>query len=57
MEREYVMYQGDDVIAIGTAEEIAKKLNIKSQTVVFYNSNAHRKRLKGTSGRIAVRTN
>lgn len=32
----YVLYKGDDAIAIGTAKEIADKLNIKPATVRWY---------------------
>lgn len=42
--REYAIYKGDKFIMIGTAEEIAKKMNIKKSTVYFWCSPAYKKR-------------
>ena len=34
--REYAVYKGDELLAIGTAREIAKQLNVKEATVYFW---------------------
>lgn len=48
MKKQYAVYRGDDLLAIGTAEEIAEKLGIKKETVYFYASPTHKKRGKPT---------
>ncbi len=40
----YVAHKGDDVVAIGTIDEVAKKLGIKERTVKYLSCNAHHKR-------------
>lgn len=35
---EYAAYKGDDLLAIGTISEIAKKLNVKENTVMWWQS-------------------
>jgi hypothetical protein len=48
MKKQYAVYKGDDLLAIGTAEEISEKLGIKKETVYFYVSPAHKRRGKPT---------
>lgn len=43
--KEYALYKGEEVLNIGTAEEIAKALNIRPETVMFYGTNTYQKRL------------
>jgi DNA-binding NarL/FixJ family response regulator len=45
----YIVYRGDEVVTHGTKYEIAQKLNIKPQTVLFYTSNVHRSRNNGNN--------
>ena len=54
MNTTYVLYKGEEVIGIGTAKELAKKFNVKKNTIYFYGSNACRERYKGNR-RIAVK--
>lgn len=43
----YALYKGDELLEIGTAEEIAKKQNTAEDTIRYYGSTAHlRKRRK-----------
>lgn len=52
----YVLYQGDEVIDIGTAEELAKRRDVKPSTIYHYSTQAYRKRVKGQDNRLlAVR--
>lgn len=55
IKREYALYKGDELLAMGTKEEIAKKLGIKRNTVEFYGMPAARKRIKGKNGKILIR--
>ena len=43
---EYAMYKGDELLAMGTTEEICKQMNIKEQTFRVYRSNAYKERIK-----------
>lgn len=36
MERVYALYMGDEIMALGTAKEIAEHLSITVETVWFY---------------------
>ena len=43
---EYALYKGDELLHIGTAEEIAEKQGVKRETVTFYATNSYKERLK-----------
>lgn len=52
----YVLYQGDEVVDIGTADELAKRRDVKPSTIYHYSTQAYRKRIKGQDNRLlAVR--
>ena len=40
----YALYKGDEYIAQGTIQELAKKLKLKKATISFYRSPAYKKR-------------
>lgn len=40
----YALYKGEKKLAVGTADEIAKELNIKRTTVLFYKEPSYLKR-------------
>ena len=44
--KEYALYKGDKFIDIGTKEYLAKKLNVRKETIEFYASPAQLKRHK-----------
>ena len=44
--KEYALYKGDELLAIGTISEIAEKMGVKRDTISFYKTPAYRKRLK-----------
>lgn len=52
--KEYAVYKGEDILAIGTVKEISKALNVKQETVRFWATPSYAKRIKG-SARIAIR--
>lgn len=43
-EKEYYLYEGDEVIATGTIKEIAKKMGVKEDTIRFYKNPSYLKR-------------
>ena len=49
--KEYAIYKGDILLCIGTAEECAEHLNVKPQTVLFYQYAGYQKRAKNTANR------
>lgn len=52
----YALYRGDELVDVGTRDEVAARQGIKPSTVVFYASPSYRRRVKEESnGVIAVR--
>ncbi|HBJ01799.1 MAG TPA: hypothetical protein DDY89_15195 [Lysinibacillus sp.] len=43
---EYALYKGDQMVAIGTVNEIAKERGVKPGTIRFYMSGAYQRRSK-----------
>lgn len=41
----YAIYKGDEFLYMGTAEECAKKFNVKRKTVYYWNTKAYKKRI------------
>lgn len=50
----YAIYKGDEFLDLGTVEEMAKKFNVRKQTITFWASPANTKRV-GKNGKVAVR--
>lgn len=46
MVKEYALYKGDDILAFGTPQKIANQLGIQIDTVLYYGTNAYKKRLQ-----------
>lgn len=42
--RYYSLYKGDEELAFGTIEEIAKKLGVQKRTIYFYTTPTYKKR-------------
>lgn len=45
LDREVAVYRGDDLIAEGTIRDVAKKLNVNTNTIRFYLTPAYERRL------------
>ena len=43
--KEYAAYKGDQLIGIGTAQEIADRMGVKKSTVQFYTTPTYKKRV------------
>lgn len=52
---EYALYKGDDLIDIGTAEELAAKRGVQAETIKFYATPTNARRNKGGKKLTAVR--
>lgn len=57
--REYALYKGEEILCIGTAKEIAERLGIKKDTVMFYGTQEYKRRVarrkESGNARILVR--
>ncbi|GLC88676.1 helix-turn-helix transcriptional regulator [Lysinibacillus piscis] len=42
--KDYALYKGDQMIAIGTVNEIAKERGVKPETIRYYMSGAYQRR-------------
>jgi hypothetical protein len=51
----YVVFQGQEPIAKGTAEECAKQLGVKTDSIIYYASGGPHNRCKGSNYRYAER--
>lgn len=50
---EYALYKGDQLLAIGTKEEIAEEMKVKVRTIQYYMTPSQFKRANG-KGRILI---
>ena len=46
-EKEYALYKGEDLICIGTFEELAEREGVNKHTIYLYTTPAHIKRCRG----------
>lgn len=44
--KEYAVFKGEEMLAMGTYKEICEKLNISYQTFRYYGTDAYKKRTK-----------
>lgn len=49
--KEYALYKGDELLGVGTVEELSKELGIKKTTLHFYASPAYEKRTNSEKAR------
>lgn len=45
----YAIYHGDNFVDLGSKSYLAKKLNVKTETISYYATSAHRKRTNDNS--------
>jgi DNA-binding NarL/FixJ family response regulator len=44
--KEYALFKGEQMVAIGTVEEIAEERGVKPKTIQFYKSKVYQRRAK-----------
>lgn len=49
---DYAIYQGDTFLDIGTVSELAEKFKVTPETIRFWGTPAHLKRMKKSDGEI-----
>jgi len=42
---EYAMYKGDEILYIGTLEEIAEKHGVRRETVYYYTTESYQRKI------------
>lgn len=52
--KEYALYKGDDLIAMGNKIQLAAKLGVKVRTIEFYTTPTYKRRAKGSFKRKAL---
>lgn len=52
--RDYALYRGDDLLMVGTVNEIASYLGIQPKSVYFLSYPSYHKRCEGSQVRILV---
>lgn len=52
--KEYALYKGEELLAIGTKKELAERFNVKEKTISFYMTPTKLKRNKGNNCRVVV---
>lgn len=40
----YALYKGENILGIGTAKELSKKINVKVETIWFWNTATYKRR-------------
>ncbi|GEM_PF-353903 len=45
MDKEYALYKGENILAIGTIAYIARTLGVKRETIKYYRTQAYQNRL------------
>lgn len=50
-EKEYAVYKGEELLAIGTLKECAEKLNVTESTIFYYQFESYQKRVKNPKNR------
>lgn len=53
VKKEYAVYKGEDHIAFGTLEELAKKLDVQPRTIYFYSTAVYKRRWISCMKRLA----
>ena len=51
---EYALYDGEEILGIGTAKELAELTGVKEQTIRFYSTNSYKERLAEDSRSLVV---
>lgn len=52
--KEYALYKGEELLAIGSKKELANKFNVKEATITFYMTPTKIKRNKSNNCRVVV---
>lgn len=51
---DYALYKGDEFLIVGSVEELARYLNVKTQTIKFFSYPSYLKRFEKDNNRIIV---
>ena len=54
MEKEYALYKGDQLLSIGTLEELQDETGLKRRTLLFYGTPSYKNRTTEQKGKRLV---
>jgi hypothetical protein len=52
--KEYTMYKGEELLAIGNRKELAEKFKVAERTISFYGTPTYQKRGTGKNRKVLV---
>lgn len=55
MNKEYALYKGDELLGLGTLQELSKMFGIKIKSLLFYQTPAYKRRTSEKRGKRLVR--
>lgn len=55
MSKEYALYKGEDMLAMGTLDDIAAEMGVKRRTIIYYGTPSYEKRGRGNNKRKLIR--
>lgn len=55
LETEYALYKGDELLSVGTLEEISYQMGVSEDSLSFYGSPSYARRTSETNGRRLVK--
>ncbi len=55
MNKEYALYKGEELLGIGTLQELSKQFGVKIKSLLFYQTPVYRKRTSDKKGKRLVK--
>ena len=55
MNKEYALYKGDELLGLGTLQELSSQFGVKIKSLLFYQTPAYRKCTSDKKGKRLVR--
>lgn len=52
--KEYTLYKGNDLLAMGTIQQIAEQMKVKDRTIKFYTTPTYKRRCKDSFKRLTI---
>lgn len=53
--KEYALYKGDELLGLGTLQELSKQFGVKIKSLLFYQTPSYHKRTSEKKGKRLVR--
>jgi len=53
--QDYALYKGDELLALGTLDEMEKQLGVRRKSILRYGTPSYRKKCKGRNGKVLIK--